>query len=70
MLSVVRAVSSHVEGQVGSRAISEEGGVIPCLFLGLHSRAQRASWKKELASRGPPKDHRALHLLRTPERGG
>ena len=40
MLSVVRAVSSHVEGQVGSRAISEEGGVIPCLFLGLHSKLE------------------------------
>ena len=36
--------------------------------LGLKSRAQRASWKKELSSQGPPKDRWALHLLRAPER--
>lgn len=49
MLGVVRAVSSHVEGQVGSRDISGEGGVIPCLW-GLIPEHREPLGRKELSS--------------------
>lgn len=54
MLGVVRAVSSHVEGQVGSRDISGEGGVIPCLW-GLIPEHREPLGRKNSPLRGHPR---------------